>query len=299
MRIVMAGSSGFLGSHLRRDLAADGHDVVRLVRREPRTSDERRWDPAQRSLDASVLAGADAVVNLAGAGVEDKRWTDSYRTVLRDSRVGPTATLAAAIAALPEGQRPRVLLNGSGIGFYGNTGDAAVDETSPAGGGFFPDMCRAWEGATEAARTAGVRVVLLRTGLVLARDGGLLRPFLLTTRFFAGGPLAGGRHWMPWIAIADWVGAVRFLMARDDLSGPVNVVGPDPVRNKDFTRALGRVLHRPTPWPIPKFALRLLLGDFAEEAVASQRVLPGVLSKAGYAFRYSTVESALRSALAT
>lgn len=298
MRIVMAGSSGFLGSHLRRDLVADGHDVVRLVRREPRTSDERRWDPARRSLDASVLAGADAVVNLAGAGVEDKRWTDRYRTVLRDSRVGPTATLAAAVAELPGEQRPRVLLNGSGIGFYGNTGDAVVDETSPAGGGFFPDMCRAWESATEAARTAGVRVVLLRTGLVLARDGGLLRPFLLTTRFFLGGPLAGGRHWMSWIAIADWVGAVRFLIAHDEVSGPVNVVGPDPVRNKDFTRTLGRVSHRPTPWPVPKFALRLLLGDFAEEAVASQRVLPGVLSKAGYAFRHSTVELALRAALA-
>jgi len=298
VRIVMAGSSGFLGTHLRKDLAADGHDIVRLVRREPRSSDERRWDPAHRSLDASVLAGADAVVNLAGAGVEDKRWNDSYRKVLLDSRVDPTATLAEAIATLPGGQRPRVLLNGSAVGFYGDTGDATVDETSPAGGGFFPDMCRAWEGATEAARTAGVRVVLLRTGLVLARDGGLLRPFLLTTRFFLGGPLAGGRHWMPWIAMADWVGAVRFLMGRDDVSGPVNVVGPDPVRNKDFTRTLGRVLHRPTPWPIPKFALRLVLGDFADEAVASQRVLPAVLPRAGYAFRYSTVESALRAALA-
>jgi uncharacterized protein (TIGR01777 family) len=199
---------------------------------------------------------------------------------------------------MPAHGRPKVLVNASAVGFYGNTGDAPVDESSPPGGGFFPDLCQAWESATTPAAQAGVRVLLLRTGLVLDGGGGLLRPFALTTRFFLGGPLAGGQQWMPWISMADWIGAVRFLVGRADLAGPVDLVGPEPVRNKDFTRALGRVLHRPTPWPIPRLALRLLLGEFANEAVASQRALPGVLNSAGYRFQHADVESALRAALA-
>lgn len=295
MRIVLAGASGFLGSHLRASLAQDGHDLVPLVRRPPRFG-EVRWDPDARSLDPAVLAGADAVVNLAGAGVEDKRWTDAYRRVLRSSRVNPTATLATALALLPSTQRPRVLVNASAVGFYGDTGDTPVDETHAPGSGFFPELCQAWEAATAPARQADVRVVLLRTGLVLG-PGGLLRPLALTTRLFAGGPLAGGRWWMPWIAMADWTGAVRFLLERSDVDGPVNVVGPDPVRNKEFAATLGRVLHRPAPWPVPRLALRLVLGPFADEAVASQRVLPGVLTGAGYTFQHSTVEDALRATL--
>jgi uncharacterized protein (TIGR01777 family) len=298
MRVVLAGASGFLGSRLRTSLAAEGHELVRLVRRPPARPDERRWDPFTGAIDAEVLAGADVVINLAGAGVEDKRWNDAYRRVLRDSRVRPTNTLATALAALPAQRRPRVLLNASAIGFYGDTGDATVDESSPAGGGFFADLCQAWEGATTRAQEAGVRVVLLRTGLVLDANGGLLRPLALTTRLYLGGPLAGGRQWMPWVAIADWIGAVRFLIDRDDIAGPVNVVGPDPVRNRDFARALGRALNRPAPWPIPRFALRIVLGEFAHEALASQRVLPGVLTRAGYAFRHPDLDSALRAALA-
>jgi uncharacterized protein len=297
MRIVLAGASGFLGSRLRTSLATQGHELIRLVRRPPTRDDEHRWDPFTGSLDAEVLTGADVVVNLAGAGVEDKRWSDTYKRVLVDSRVRPTSTLASALAAVPEARRPRVLLNASAVGFYGDTGDAAVDETSPAGGGFFPDLCQAWEGATARASEAGVRVVLLRSGLVLDSGGGLLRPFALTTRFYLGGPLAGGRQWMPWISVADWVGALRFLIDHAEISGPVNVVGPDPVRNKDFVRALGRAMSRPAPWPIPRFALRLVLGEFANEALASQRVLPGVLQHAGYTFQQSDVDSALRAAL--
>jgi uncharacterized protein (TIGR01777 family) len=298
MRVVLAGASGFLGSHLQASLAADGHETIRLVRRPPVARDEYPWDPTTGSLDAQPLFGADAVINLCGAGVEDRRWNDAYRRVLLTSRSEPTSTLASALARMPADRRPRVLVNASAVGYYGNTGDAAVDESSPAGGGFFPDLCQAWENATAQADAAGVRVVLLRTGLVLAGDGGLLRPFVLTTRLFAGGPLAGGRQWMPWISIADWVGSVKFLISRVDMAGPVNVVGPDPVRNKDFTRSLGRLLHRPTPWPVPKLALRILLGDFADEAVASQRVLPGALTRAGYAFRHPALEDALRAALA-
>ena len=297
MRIVLAGASGFLGTHLRRALAADGHELVRLVRRPPAHPDEYPWDPAAGSLDAAVLSGADVVVNLAGAGVEDKRWNDAYRRRLRDSRVGPTSILASTVAGLPADRRPRVLVNASAVGYYGHTGDATVDESSPAGGGFFAELCQAWEGATDPARDAGIRVVLLRTGLVLAADGGLLRPFVLATRLFAGGPLAGGRWWMPWISMSDWIGALRFLIDHDDLAGPVNVVGPDPVRNKDFTRALGRTMHRPTPWPVPRVALRVLLGEFADEALASQRAVPTALTRAGYAFDHVSVEEALRAAL--
>jgi uncharacterized protein (TIGR01777 family) len=191
-----------------------------------------------------------------------------------------------------------VLVNSSAVGFYGDTGDTAVDESAAAGDGFVPDLCRSWEAATAPAAQAGVRVVLLRTGLVLQGGQGLLKPLALVTRLFAGGPLAGGRQFMPWISLADWLGAVRFLIDHDDLSGPVNLVGPHPVRNKDFTRALGRVLHRPTPWPVPRFALRIVLGEFAHEAVSSQRVLPGVLTGAGYRFQHSDVDSALRAAFA-
>jgi uncharacterized protein len=297
MRIVMAGSSGLLGSHLRESIARRGHNVVQLVRRPPGDDRERQWDPYSGSVDASVLDGVDVVVNLAGAGVEDKRWTDSYKQTLISSRTRPTSTLAKAVAGLPAERRPRLLVNASAVGYYGDTGDTAVDEESPSGTGFFPDLCRAWEASTAAAREAGVRVVLLRSGLVLDSTGGLLRPLALATRLFAGGPLAGGRNWMPWISMTDWVGAVQFVMEHEDVSGPVNVVGPDPVRNKDFTAALARALHRPAPWPIPRFALRIVLGEFANEAVANQRVMPGVLNRAGYVFQHSDVDSALRSAL--
>jgi uncharacterized protein (TIGR01777 family) len=297
MRIVMAGSSGFLGSRLRTRLASDGHDIVQLVRRAPRSDAERRWNPDAGELDPSVLAGADLVVNLAGAGVEDKRWTDSYKQTLLTSRVRPTTTLATAIAGLPADQRPPTLVNSSAIGFYGDTGDTAVDEESPAGTGFFADLCRAWEDSTRPAAAAGVRVVLLRTGLVLDETAGLMKPFAITTRLFIAGPLAGGRNWMPWISVADWTDAVLFTIEHTEISGPVNVVGPDPVRNAEFVKTLGRALHRPTPWPIPRFALRIVLGEFADDAIANQRVLPGVLNRAGFPFRHTTVDDAIRASL--
>jgi uncharacterized protein (TIGR01777 family) len=297
MRIVMAGASGLLGSALRTRLTRDGHEVVQLVRRTPDEPAQRRWQPDTGELDPAVLAGADAVVNLAGSGVEDRRWNEAYKQTLITSRVRPTGTLAAALAALPDARRPRLLMNASAIGFYGDTGDSPVDEKSPAGTGYFPELCQAWEAAARPAERAGVRVVKLRTGLVLDSGGGLLKQMALVFRLFAGGPLGGGRQWMPWISMDDWVGATVFLMGRGDLAGPVNLVGPDPVRNADFTRALARAVHRPAPWPVPRFALRAVLGEFANEALASQRVLPGVLNQAGYAFQHSDVDSALAAAL--
>ena len=299
MRVVMAGASGFLGSALRRRFIAEGHQIVRLVRREPRGPDERRWEPDARQLDLADIAGADLVVNLAGAGIEDRRWTDAYKRKLISSRVGPTRTLAETIAALPPDQRPPALLNASAIGFYStDNGDRAVDEHEPPGRGFFPELCQAWEAAAAPAEDAGVRVVRLRTGLVLDSGGGLLKPIALATKLLAGGPLAGGRFWMSWISMEDWVGAVAFVAGRDDVTGPVNVVGPSPVRNAEFTRAVARQLHRPAPWPIPRFALRIVLGEFADDAVANLRVLPAVLNRLGYSYRHPTVDTALAATLA-
>jgi uncharacterized protein len=296
MRIVLAGASGFLGGHLRRRLARDGHDLVQLVRRPPAHDGQRQWWPDRHRIDPATVDGADAVVNLAGLGVEDKRWNDQVRAELVSSRVDPTATLADAIADLPASARPGVLVNASAVGYYGDTGDRETDEESPAGTGFFPDLCQRWESATDPATRAGVRVVRLRTGLVLDARGGLLKPMLLAFRLFAGGNLGSGRQWMPWISVRDWTSAVAFLL-ESTVDGPVNVVGPDPVRNADFTRALARAVHRPALIPVPTFGLRIVLGEFAREAVASQRVLPAVLNRVGFGFTDTNVDAALRSAL--
>jgi uncharacterized protein (TIGR01777 family) len=298
MRIVLAGASGFLGGHLRRRLASDGHDLVQLVRRPPAHDGQRQWWPQRHELDPATVDGADAVVNLAGLGVEDKRWDERVRAELVSSRVDPTATLATAIAELPGSARPGVLVNASAVGYYGDTGDRETDEESSPGTGYFPDMCKRWEAATEPASRAGVRVVRLRTGIVLDAGGGLLKPMLLAFRLYAGGRLGNGRQWMPWISMRDWVSAVAHLI-ESTVDGPVNVVGPDPVRNADFARALASVVHRPALIPVPTFALRIALGQFANEAVASQRVLPAVLNRAGFSFTDQDIDAALRSALGT
>jgi uncharacterized protein (TIGR01777 family) len=299
MRIVMAGASGFLGTRLRRRLADDGHEILQLVRREPTSPHQRRWWPERHEMDQALLAGAGAVINLAGAGVEDKRWDERYKSVLRSSRVDPTTTLANALARLPTQQRPPLMVNASAVGFYGDTGDNPVTEESPPGHGFFPDLCEEWEGSTKPAEDAGVRVIKLRTGFPLHASGGLLKPLLLTFRLFVGGTIGNGRQWMPWMSLEDWLSAVTFLLAREDLSGAVNLVGPAPARYADFSRAIGRALHRPAILPIPRIALRVVLGEFANEAVASLRVLPGVLTRAGFTYRYPDLESALHAALNT
>ncbi|WP_422734887.1 TIGR01777 family oxidoreductase [Micromonospora sp. WMMD558] len=297
MRILMAGASGFLGTRLADLLTADGHEVTRLVRRPPRTPDERQWSPSAAQLDPAVMAAADAVVNLAGAGVGDRRWNDEYRRIIRSSRVDTTTTLAITIAGLPAADRPEVLVNSSAVGWYGNTGDRTVEEDSPAGEGFLADVCRVWEAATRPAEDAGVRVVRLRTGLPLHRDGGLLKPQLLPFRLGIAGRLGSGRQWLPWISMEDWLNAAAFTIARADLAGPVNAVGPAPVTNAEFTRELARQLHRPAIIPIPALALKVALGGFAQEALTSARVLPGVLTKAGFTYRHPDLRSALHAAL--
>ncbi|MGW5670080.1 TIGR01777 family oxidoreductase [Micromonospora sp. NPDC003776] len=297
MRILMAGASGFLGTRLVDRLTADGHQVTRLVRRAPRSADERQWNPSAAQLDPQVVAETDAIVNLAGAGVGDKRWDDAYKQVIRSSRVDTTTTLAITVAGLPTADRPAVLLNASAVGWYGNTGDRVVEEDAPAGEGFLADVCRVWEAATRPAEDAGVRVVRLRTGLPLHRDGGLLKPQLIPFRLGVGGKLGNGRQWLPWIAMRDWLAAVTFLLARDDLAGPVNVVGPAPVTNAEFTRELARQLHRPAIMPVPALALKIALGGFAHEALTSTRVLPGVLTGAGFTWAHPDLPGALHAAL--
>jgi uncharacterized protein (TIGR01777 family) len=297
MRILMAGASGFLGTRLTERLRDAGHDVTRLVRRPTRAADEATWQPSQGELDPALVAGADAVINLAGAGVGDKRWTAAYKSQLRSSRVDTTGTLARAITQVDPAERPRTLLQGSAVGWYGDTGDRRVTEESPAGSGFLADVCRVWEAAARPAEDAGTRVVLIRTGFPLSADGGLLKPQMLPFRLGVGGKLAGGRQWFPWIALSDWLDAAEFLLERDDIAGPVNVVGPDPVTNATFTEVFGRLLHRPAVMPVPGFALQVVLGELAGEALRSQRVMPAVLTKAGFRWAHPTLESALRAAL--
>ena len=297
MRILLAGASGFLGTRLADRLRGAGHDVTRLVRRPDPAAGEATWRPSQGELDPALVAAADAVINLAGAGVGDKRWTAAYKSTLRSSRVDTAGTIARVIKNLPAADRPHAFLQGSAVGWYGDTGDRRVTEEAPAGQGFLADLCRVWEAAARPAEDAGVRTVLLRTGLPLHESGGLLKPQMLPFRLGLGGRLGNGRQFVPWIALADWLSAAEFLLDADTVAGPVNVVGPEPVTNAEFTEAFGRVLKRPTVTFVPGFALQVALGEFAGEALRSQRVMPGVLSRAGFRWAYPTCEAALRAAL--
>lgn len=293
----MAGSSGFLGTRLTDRLRQSGHDVTRLVRRPAQRPDEATWDPAQGRLDPAVLAGADAVINLAGANVGDHRWTDRYKRVLRSSRINTTDTVARTLKQLSEAERPRTLLQSSAVGWYGDTGEQAVTEETPAGSTFLADLCRVWEAAARPAEDAGVRLVLMRTAPTIEASGSLLKPLLLPFKMGAGAKIGGGRQWMTWIALADWLNATEFLLEREDVAGPVNVVAPNPVRNIDFTKALARELRRPALLAVPGPVLDVVLGELAGEAQRSQRVLPAVLTGAGFAWTYPTITTALAAAL--
>ncbi|MGQ4384080.1 TIGR01777 family oxidoreductase [Streptomyces sp. SAS_270] len=294
-RVVIAGASGMIGSALTRSLTADGHEVVRLVRRAPRARDEIQWDPEGGRIDAGALAGAAAVVNLAGAGVASRRWTKAYKERIRCSRVLGTATLAKAVASLDE--RPRVFVNGSAMGFYGDTGGRPVDETAPAGDGFLPSLCVEWEGAATPVREAGVRTAFVRTGLVVARRGGAWGKLFPLFKAGLGGRLGDGSQYWSFIALHDEVAAIRHVIDTDSLSGPVNLTAPEPLTNREITEAMGRVLHRPTLFTAPAPAIRLALGEMAGDILGSQRVLPTRLLSSGFTFAFPTIDSALRSAL--
>ncbi|WP_117215571.1 TIGR01777 family oxidoreductase [Allorhizocola rhizosphaerae] len=287
MRIVVAGGSGFLGGALMPALRAAGHEVTQLVRRPPARPEQRRWDPVAGVVD--LPEDTDAVINLCGAGVADRRWNDEVKRDLRDSRVVPTKLLAR--------QGIPLLVNASGVGFYGDTGDRVVDESAGPGDDFLARLAIDWEGATDAAREAGARVINLRTGNVLHRSSGFLKPQLLPFRLGIGGRLGSGRQWVPWISRNDWVRAVLHIVADDRISGPVNLVGPAPVTNAEFTKAFARAVHRPAVFPIPRLAIKVLYGEFANEAFRSFRVVPKVLPDNGFRHEQAALERALDLAL--
>ncbi|WP_405993814.1 TIGR01777 family oxidoreductase [Streptomyces sp. NBC_00986] len=294
-RIAVTGASGLIGSALVRSLTADGHEVVRLVRRGARGADEVCWDPEGQYVDAAGLDGCDAVVNLAGAGVGDHRWTDAYKKQVRDSRVLGTAALAEAVAALD--RPPRVWVNGSAIGFYGETGDRAVDESAPPGDGFLPSLCVEWEEATAPVQEAGVRTVFARTGLVVAREGGAWAKLFPLYKAGLGGRFGNGRQYWSFVALHDEVAAIRHLIDTDGLSGPFNLTAPNPLTNREISAAMGRVMRRPSLFTVPAPALKLVLGEMSGDVLGSQRVLPKRLLESGFTFAFPEIEGAIRAAL--
>lgn len=317
MKIAITGSSGLIGTAVARHLTGGGHQVLRLVRRPPKAADEVQWNPRPAAGGAvaapaaggaagpaaapaaqpasAALEGVDAVINLAGAPIASSRWTDARKHEIRASRVDGTRALASLLAGL--GRRPAVLLSGSAIGFYGDTGDRAVTESAPSGHGFIPGVVRDWEAATGAAEQAGIRVVHLRTGIVLGGSGGILGKLVPLFRLGLGARLGSGSQYMSWIALADVVGAIGFLLEKPDVAGPVNLTTPHPVTNAKFTAALAAALGRPAILRVPSAVLGFALGEAAGELLTSARVLPGQLTDAGYEFTYADIDGALTGEL--
>jgi len=296
VKIAVTGASGFLGSALVPALRGDGHGVVRLVRRAAESADEARWDPATRQVDDAALHAVDAVIHLAGVNVGGRRWSSAYRQEILASRVDGTTTISEAVSRLDP--RPAVLLSASAVGFYGDTGDRPVDERAGRGDGFLADVVSQWEAATAPAVAAGVRVAHLRSGIVLGKGGGALKPTLPLFRLGLGGRLGSGRQYVSWISLPDEIAAIRFLLDAQDISGPVNLTAPGTVTNASYTEAIGRAVHRPTLARVPAVPLRLALGGFADEALlAGQRVRPRVLTEAGFDFAHPDLDTALRAVL--
>lgn len=305
MRIAIAGGTGFLGSPLAEVYAEEGHDV-RLLTRSLGPGASRHesgtgvpgitrigWSPDGRSgAWRSAIDGSDAVVNLAGETIGDKRWTPARKATLRDSRLLATRSLVAALAECDE--RPPVFVSASGVGYYGDGGDETKTEDSPAGTDFLAHLCEDWEAEARKAEKSGVRVAIVRTGLVLERSGGALPRMMTPFKFFAGGPLGSGRQYMSWIHRLDWVEMVRWIVATEAAAGTFNATAPHPVTNRQFARALGRALHRPALLPTPGFALRLLVGEFADSILTGQRVIPARAKGMGYHFRYPEIDIAFR-----
>ena len=291
MKVAVTGASGLIGSALVPALRASGHDVLRLVRRPSTQADEVTWDPGVGTVDLDRLAGTDAVVHLAGAGVADKRWSPAYKETIRRSRVDGTRTVVRAMTSLDP--MPSVLLSGSAVGFYGDRGEEVLLETSARGTGFLADVVVAWEAETAPAVAAGIRVATLRTGLVMARGGGAFGKLLPIIKAGVGGQIGDGRMWWPWITLVDEVRAIEHLLEAD-VAGPVNLGSPHPERNGVVTRAVGKAVGRATVVPVPSFALRVVLGEFSSDVTGSQRMVPQALMESGFDFAHADVESAAR-----
>jgi uncharacterized protein (TIGR01777 family) len=294
MRVSITGATGLIGSALVPALVRDGHDVARVGRT---SGVPLRWDPGTGHVDPEAVAGRDALVHLAGESIASGRWSEARKARIHESRSRGTRVLAEAAARTDP--RPAVLVCASAIGFYGDRGEEVLTEASPAGRGFLPEVCRAWEEACAPARDAGIRVAHLRFGMVLSPRGGALARMLLPFRLGAGGVVGSGRQWWSWVALDDVVGAIRHALLTPPVDGPINVAAPNPVTNAEFTRTLGRVLRRPTLVPVPAFAARLAFGEMADALLlASVRVLPRRLQETGFAFRHPLLEGALRHLLA-
>jgi len=305
MRIVIAGGTGFLGTQLAETCAEDGHDV-RVLTRALLPGDSRHdpgtgvpgvtrvgWRADGKSGPwAAVVDGADAVVNLAGAGLGDERWSAERKAVIRDSRIRSTRSVAAAITE--SALRPPVFISASGVGYYGDGGSDVKTEASPAGNDFLAQLCTQWEAEALRAQSAATRVVLLRSGLVLERSGGVLPRMMTPFRFFAGGPMGSGRHYVSWIHRIDWVEMIRWIVDSPRVTGAVNATSPVPVTNREFARALGRAMHRPAFVPAPAFALRLVLGEMGALVLTGQRVVPQCALSHGFHFRYPEIDLAFR-----
>jgi uncharacterized protein (TIGR01777 family) len=295
MRVAVTGASGLIGSALVPHLQSRGDSVLRLVRRPAQSADEVQWDPTTGAVDLDRLAGIDGVVHLAGAGVGDKRWSDAYKLEILNSRVDGTRTIVQAMLNL--NPRPSVLVAGSAIGWYGDTGDTAVDERAPAGTGFLADVVRAWEAAAEPAAAGGIRVSHARTGLVVAKSGGAWARLFPIFRLGLGGKLGSGKQWWSWISLRDEVRALTYLLD-NQVAGPVNLTAPNPRTNAEITKVMGQVMHRPTLAAVPAFALKTALGEFSSEVLGSARVLPEVLATEGFTWSDPEIADAIRAALA-
>lgn len=299
LTVAVTGSRGLIGSELVPFLTTGGHKVVRLLTGDatPPYDDGTKWTGWEPNgpIAAATLEGVDAVVHLAGDNVADGRWTDAKKCKIMDSRTGPTRALAQSLAALPQERRPKVLVCASAVGFYGDRGEEELTEDSPAGAGFFPDVVTAWEAACAPARDAGIRTANMRIGVVLSPKGGALGKQLLAFRAGAGAVLGSGQQWTPWITVNDVVGAIHHALMNDNVSGPVNTVGPNPATNRDFAKALGRALGRPAFMWLPRFALRAMFGEVADEALlASMKARPAKLALSGFTFDHTELEPALR-----
>jgi len=285
-RIAITGASGLIGSALVGYLKSQGHTVQRLVRRAAVSSEEITWDPTAGTVDMDALAGVDAVIHLAGAGVSDKRWTKKYKSEILNSRLLGTTTIAKAVAIV----KPQVFISASAIGWYGESGNRAVVESDRVGDDFLAAVCHEWESAADLA--GDVRTVKLRTGLVLDPTGGALGKMLPLFRFGLGGKLSNGKQWWSWITLHDQIRAIAFLL-ENKIFGPVNLTSPNPVTNSEFTAGLARAMHRPALFPVPAFALKIVLGGFSSEVLGSKKVMPQALTEAGFTFDYPHISSAL------
>ena len=296
MKVLISGPSGLVGSALCRSLAKDGHEVLRLVRRPATAPDEAGWNPEREFFNPEQIEGSDAVVHLAGENVAGARWTPEFKRKIHDSRYEVTRKLCENVALLD--RLPEVLVSASAVGFYGDRGDEVLTETSIRGAGFMAEVCEDWEAAAEMTESVGMRLVILRLGMVLAREGGVLQRLVKPFRMGGGGRIGSGRQWWSWIHLDDVVGILRHVIENPAIEGVVNAVAPNPVTNADFTKALAKAVHRPAILPLPAFAAKLAFGEIAQELMlASTRVTPTILNECGYSFQHAELGSALTELL--